>query len=127
MPCPQELIDTESSLGKDPSPKQKANIKKYGFPDWYMWNIANWGTKWDARFVDFEDHNPNETYVMFETAWSPPENFFGWFVSQYPDTYFRNEYSEEGMAYEGYIENSQAEGLVQESWDLSPEDDSINN
>jgi hypothetical protein len=123
LPCPQELIDTESSLGKDPSPKQKANIKKYGFPDWYMWNIANWGTKWDARFVDFEDHNPNEVYVMFETAWSPPENFFGWFVSQYPDAYFRNEYSEEGMSYEGYIENSQAEGLVQESWDLIPEEE----
>jgi hypothetical protein len=118
MPCPQELVDTESSLGRDPNPKQKANIQKYGFPDWYMWRIANWGTKWDARVGDYEDHNPNEIYVQFETAWSPPENFFKWFVDQYPNAYFRNEYDEEGMAFEGYCENSQAEGFVEESWDL---------
>jgi hypothetical protein len=30
------------------------------------------------------------------------------------------------MSYEGYIENSQAEGLVQESWDLNPEEENGN-
>jgi len=118
MPCPKELVDTDSNLGRDPNDKQKANIKKYGYPDWYMWRVANWGTKWDARVEEFEDFNPHETYVMFETAWSPPENFFKWFVSEYPDVYFRNEYDEEGMGFEGYCENSQAEGFVEESWEF---------
>lgn len=118
MPCPQELVDTNATFAKDPTPQQKANIEKYGFPDWYMWRIANWGTKWDARVYDYEDHNPNETYVMFDTAWSPPDNFFRWFVEQYPTAYFRNEYDEEGMAFEGYTENSQAEGFVEDSWEL---------
>jgi hypothetical protein len=118
-PCPQELIDTDCSIGKDPNEKQLANKEKYGFPDWYGWRVANWGTKWDCRVVEFDDHNPNETYVMFETAWSPPESFFRWYARNNPDAYFRNEYEEDGMSYEGYCENSQAEGYVDECWDMN--------
>jgi hypothetical protein len=55
---------------------------------------------------------------MFDTAWSPPENFFKIFAMLHPDAYFRNEFDEEGMSYEGYCENSQAEGFVCESWDM---------
>jgi hypothetical protein len=118
MPCPQELIDTDSSLGREPNEKQLANQKKYGFSDWYGWRVANWGTKWDARVCEFYDQNPNETSVMFETAWSPPENFFRIYAMLNPDAYFRNEFDEEGMSFEGYCENSQAEGYMCESWDL---------
>ena len=118
MPCPQELIDTDSNLGREPNEKQLANQKKYGFSDWYGWRVANWGTKWDARVVEYDDHNPNETYVMFETAWSPPENFFRIFSMVHPDAYFRNEFDEEVMSFEGFCENSKAEGYVVESWDM---------
>jgi hypothetical protein len=119
MPCPKDLLDTPANLAREHNDQQKANVEKYGFPDWYGWCVANWGTKWDARVVEFEDHNPNETYVMFETAWSPPENFFQVFVLANPDVYFRNEFDEEGMSYEGFCENSQAEGYACESWDLN--------
>ena len=119
MPCPQELLDTDASFSKEPNEKQLANKKKYGFSDWYGWRVSNWGTKWDARVVEYDDHNPNETYVMFDTAWSPPENFFRIFAMLHSDAYFRNEYDEEGMGFEGYCENSQAEGYVSESWDLN--------
>ena len=119
MPCPQDLLDTEASFSKEPNEKQLANQKKYGFSDWYGWRVSNWGTKWDARVVEYDDHNPNETYVMFDTAWSPPENFFRIFALLHSDAYFRNEYDEEGMGFEGYCENSQAEGYVAESWDLN--------
>lgn len=119
MPCPKDLLDTPANLAREHNDQQKANIKKYGFSDWYGWCVSNWGTKWDARVVDFDDHNPNETYVMFDTAWSPPENFFQVFVLANSDVYFRNEFDEEGMSYEGYCENSQAEGYVCESWDTN--------
>jgi hypothetical protein len=119
MPCPQALLDTPANLAREHNEQQKANIAKYGFPDWYGWCVANWGTKWDARVVEFDDFNPNETYVMFDTAWSPPENFFKIFAMLHPDAYFRNEFDEEGMGFEGYCENSQAEGFVCESWDLN--------
>jgi len=119
MPCPQELLDTSANFSRDHNDQQKSNIEKYGFPDWYGWCVANWGTKWDARVYEFEDHDPNQTYVMFDTAWSPPENFFQVFVLANPDAYFRDEFDEEGMSFEGYCENSQAEGYVCESWDIN--------
>lgn len=33
-----------------------SNIKNYGYPTWYGWSIANWGTKWNAydQFCDLE-------------------------------------------------------------------------
>jgi len=123
MPCPQQLLETSANLARDHNDQQKENIKKFGYPDWYGWCVANWGTKWDARVSEYDDHNPNETYVMFETAWSPPENFFRVFAMLHPDAYFRNEYDEEGMSFEGFCENSQADGYHDESWDLIIEEE----
>jgi hypothetical protein len=119
MPCPQVLLDTPANLAREHNDQQKSNIAKHGYSDWYSWCVANWGTKWDARVVEFDDFNPNQTYVMFDTAWSPPENFFKIFAMLHPDAYFRNEFDEEGMSFEGYCENSQAKGFVCESWDLN--------
>jgi hypothetical protein len=118
MPCPQVLLETPANLAREHNDQQKANIAKYGFSDWYGWRVSNWGTKWDARVVEYDDHNPNETYVMIDTAWSPPESFFRWYARNNPDAYFRNEYDEEGMSFEGSCENSQAEGYVDECWDI---------
>ena len=45
---------------------------------WYKWNCDNWGTKWNACDVVFNDcsidndHKPSIDY-NFQTAWSPPE------------------------------------------------------
>ena len=25
-----------------------SNLEKYGYPTWYEWSIATWGTKWNA-------------------------------------------------------------------------------
>lgn len=42
--------------------------------DWYEWNLANWGTKWDID-VDVEMHG-SEVRLYFNSAWSPPVEFF---------------------------------------------------
>jgi hypothetical protein len=44
------------------------NEKKYGYPDWYNWRIANWGTKWDA----YDQYQVDENTIAFNTAWSDP-------------------------------------------------------
>ncbi len=45
------------------------NIKEYGHATWYDWCVENWGTKWDACRVCYD-----ETRIVFETAWSSPAN-----------------------------------------------------
>ena len=46
--------------------------------NWYDWCCENWGTKWNACDVVFNDysidndHKPSIDY-SFQTAWSPPE------------------------------------------------------
>lgn len=44
--------------------------EKYGYLDWYDWDNANWGTKWNAHDTYF---NPDTESVDFETAWCYPK------------------------------------------------------
>jgi hypothetical protein len=83
FPCPEELNDSNlSSFGGDNADEKdkmrQAMLEKYGYPSWYEWNIANWGTKWDAYdFGPFEEsESDNELVVQFDTAWAPPIGFY---------------------------------------------------
>ena len=42
--------------------------KIYGDRNWYDWNCANWGTKWNS--YDYELREDNS--IQFQTAWSHP-------------------------------------------------------
>jgi len=51
--------------------------------NWYSWNCDNWGTKWDAVDVNFDDDlwypvdsKLDWTVYKFDTAWSPPIPWF---------------------------------------------------
>lgn len=73
LPCPMELLDTiPHEVNGDV--RREANLEKYGFPDWYEWRVANWGTKWDLSVDDTgpERKSPTEVYLEYETAWAPP-------------------------------------------------------
>lgn len=83
VPCPQELKDTMSGFHQKGSPeqaelekKQKENIEKYGYADWYDWSFGNWGTKWDVCEAYCNDHDVNFLTACFDTAWSPPIRFY---------------------------------------------------
>ena len=55
------------------SDKEMKQLKeKYGSENWYDWNIANWGTKWDACESEIGNNDINFFSVSFQTAWSPP-------------------------------------------------------
>ena len=117
IPCPQELIDTQSiSYGDEAKQteqvaKTNANIEKYGYATWYEFNIANWGTKWDVTEFEvlIED---GMARINFDTAWSPPLPVYDALLDL--GFYVKACYYEEGMAFAGVWENA-----FHEEFDLS--------
>lgn len=61
--------------------------------NWYEWNIANWGVKWDAGSVSagtrIDETKPtNSISYSFETAWGIPEPVMVAMVKQHPNLEF---------------------------------------
>jgi hypothetical protein len=109
-------------------------LKKYGCTDWYHWNIANWGVKWDADVYDINhrtyqngDVEKVEIRIHFTTAWAPPTNWFDYMASVLArlGVYMELRYSESGMGFAGThyfdeVDRWDAEGtiyMVQDSTD----------
>ena len=78
IPYPKHFAKADAEAGKE----RKKGLKKYseikdGYNSGgYEWCCANWGTKWNACNVIFEDrfnyNNYNEIGIYFRTAWDPP-------------------------------------------------------
>jgi hypothetical protein len=91
-PCPKELKETRAGSYAKDAPEyerhiqqQEDNKAKYGHTDWYDWQVANWGTKWDVRgqYPIQTDLSPcGQTVTLsFESAWSPPIAFYNHMLS----------------------------------------------
>lgn len=116
-PCPQELYDTiaggysDDEKQKELEIKEKANVEKYGYKNWYDWCVANWGTKWDIDTdAGVASITGNEFHAEFMTAWSPPIEFFMYLdrrdrgISDEIDENdydIQCDYEEEGMGFRG--------------------------
>ena len=46
-----------------------SNFLQYGCGDWYGWCNRNWGTKWNAYDVHFDQESQS---IRFLTAWDMP-------------------------------------------------------
>lgn len=55
------------------------NWEKYGYPNWYEWSNANWGTKWNA----YETKYTSDRSVYFESAWSAPLDIVEVFIRKF--------------------------------------------
>jgi hypothetical protein len=75
-----------------------------GDQDWYAWNIANWGTKWDICDV-YIDKTAEEDSIefSFSTAWAPPEAAFETWAESDGRVQFTLEYWEPGCAFVGSL------------------------
>lgn len=106
LPCPAELLETVAGfVGEElraaHEAQQASNIEKYGYKDWYDWNIANWGTKWDVGGDDglIQLLSENSLDASFDSAWAPPIQAYerlcamGFIIKAY--------YDEPGMAFCG--------------------------
>jgi hypothetical protein len=71
--------------------------------DWYEWNIANWGSKWDLsdpRRDDSEWENGIVRY-SFESAWSPVVEVISALAKEHKKLLFTYNYWEGGSDYWG--------------------------
>ncbi len=70
----------------------KKTIGDYGFsPEWYVWSVENWGTKWNSYSHEQVD---NSAY-MFETAWSGVPKIIETISKRFPDVLLKYEFSDE--------------------------------
>jgi hypothetical protein len=77
--------------------------KKYGYPDWYEWRLANWGVKWNVNpYLDGQS-NDGELIFSFDTAWSTPDGVLSELSKKYPDITIVNNCNEEAGFFAGKI------------------------
>ena len=84
-------------------------FRETGHRDWYSWNCANWGTKWNS--YDYEERftEPGKFAFKFETAWNVPEPVFVALAARYPDLTFKlSAVDEGGPEFEGLWSGSTA-------------------
>jgi hypothetical protein len=62
---------------------------------WYNWNVANWGTKWNAYDISILE----DGVLQFDTAWSPPEPIFVTLSEKYPELEFEAKSFDEGWGF----------------------------
>ena len=100
-PTPKELTECQSPFNGTKE-ESAALVAKYGFDNWYDWNIANWGTKWDVEATVEEGVGaPDECHLRFESAWGPPDRAIAMLAKQFKNLDFYLAYLEEGMCVAG--------------------------
>jgi len=111
IPVPEALHITAGNDGPAGSPEQlllesktEANLKTYGYANWYDYCVNEWGTKWDIG----ADGNPAQDIpggliLGFDSAWAPPITAY----EKLTDMGFRIRatYSEPGMCFAGIWED----------------------
>lgn len=97
----------------------------YSLPDWYLWCIVNWGTKWDA-YYEFHQITNKEIIISFCSAWAPPIAWLRSVCKKYPKLYYELSYYDTGGMVGGLSIGENGE-LKDEFWDLEtdPVDGSI--
>lgn len=87
--------------------------------DWYDWNVANWGTKWDAVLDEapFARESDGCVSLRFRTAWSYPEPVFVRLSSLFPTLAFTFDFEEE-QGWGGSFEASAGSMRLTASYDV---------
>ncbi len=110
FPIPTELqiqsvffhADSDDPEHQELLKKYEANEAKYGYRDYYDWNIANWGTKWSPDLSESEvEIDGNVLHLSYDTAWSPPTGLLRKISGLFPTLVITNTFDEEGMGFWG--------------------------
>ncbi len=113
IPQPNNIF--KESVGSD----KKQELNEQGIPNWYDWNIENWGTKWNATcdvrdiYYSSEEDVSSVRYGL-STAWADPRPILHKMIEMYPQLHFTIEGEEESTAYGIYINTSEDVFLEEE-------------
>lgn len=77
--------------------------KKFSFPSWYAWNVANWGTKWDCKDASIVCETSGMVTFIFDTAWSPPNPWLAAVALMEPTLRFTMTFEDEGCEFAGTL------------------------
>jgi len=102
LPVPIEY--TQECKPEELKKRERELKKKYGYKDWYDWQVGMWGTKWNVDDVSFDEQEDGSVTYGYNTAWSPNCEFLINICKQYPLLDFTLEYEEEGCDFEGELE-----------------------
>ncbi|MCL2393048.1 MAG: hypothetical protein FWC87_00045 [Acidimicrobiaceae bacterium] len=77
----EKIVPPPANMFRDDlSEADRRRCAEQGIPNWYDWQVANWGTKWNAYTI-----TEGEGEVRFQTAWSAPMPVFEALSRQHPD------------------------------------------
>lgn len=120
--APEKKSDNYETMSLD---ERMAEAMQFRGDNWYNWNVRNWGTKWDASDVTFDEPTyhlttggvDGELVYHFSTAWSPADGAFRAMAEQHPNLEFEFVNVEEqgwGVVFEG--KNGELNEV--RSWDI---------
>ena len=94
-----ELTEIEKSWGVSRGITKEMSEKfqeEFGYDNWYDWQIANWGTKWNA----YDQYKiEGESTIEFSTAWSTPYHAITALSVKYPTLRFEVEFADEDFGH----------------------------
>jgi hypothetical protein len=88
----------EEAVGK----RRLLNIAETGYPDWYEWSCAYWGTKWNSYCAGIDESDNGLLRFHFETAWSFPTPIFAKLATMFPTLRFECACYDEGGNFAGF-------------------------
>ena len=106
-PLPEILEGTTSPTPADIDPvQQRTMIAQTGYDNWYDWQVANWGTKWDVSIegLEFIDNKDGTASISgwFDSAWSPPIQAYEQMADDFDSCVIECSYHEPGMDFAGF-------------------------
>lgn len=128
LPVPEELNApipgwSEDAVEQSHREKHAAELAaRYGYPNWYEFQCAKWGTKSDAVDVEVQSERDELTY-SFDTAWSPPRPVVLAASRLFPTLSFELRYWEPGNGFRGELECRLGEAVVDMCRRWNPFDD----
>jgi len=87
--------------------------------NWYDWQIANWGTKWDTSGPNTENYGKKGYQITYDTAWGPGLNALKKLSSLLPNAVIATEYEEFGCDFAGVMVLHKGKAVYVKDWQPS--------